>query len=344
MNPQGHQGPLISTSALAKQLDLPARRVFELLVDKGWIERIDKHWKLTGKGQFEGGDYVNSKKYGEFIGWPESVLEHGIFTELFDRPLRTRVIGRDLDISAHRFNALLAELGWQQRHHRGWILTAAGRDRGGKESEDEESGVPYTLWPRTILEDAELAAVLDALQQPLQAIARSQQSFREAGHQAANAKNAAADDGNDAKIDAGDTEGEDKQPELLQLDFGSQEQDEQQQPQNATPLVAMDGHRLDHPEDAALDNWFYLMGVAHAYHRNLAEATLGCCDFYLPAAHLHVECWHAADTGAALKAKMARLAYYKSESLPYFELSADQLLQLDSVLPKTLLKHGITVF
>ncbi|NNC55723.1 MAG: hypothetical protein HKO07_08390 [Pseudomonadales bacterium] len=341
MNTQGQQGSLISTSALAKKLDLPARVVFELLVEKGWIERIGKHWKLTGKGQFEGADYVNSKKYGEFIGWPESVMEHAIFAELFDRPQRTRIIGRDLNISAHRFNALLAELGWQQRHHRGWILTSAGREQGGQESEDEESGVPYTLWPRTILDDAELAVVLDVLQRPLQALGRTVEASTGKAAQTADSPDSATVSkvGADAK-DSG-KEQPATGPQTLQLDFGSQQQAE---PGEAAALVTMDGHLSDHPEDAVLDNWFYLMGVLHAYHRSLPEASLGCCDFYLPAAHLHIECWHGADTGAALKAKMARLAYYKSKALPFFELSANDLLQLDSVLPKTLLKHGITVF
>ena len=41
---------LLSTSALAKKLDLPAKTIFELLVAKGWIERVGDLWKLTGKG------------------------------------------------------------------------------------------------------------------------------------------------------------------------------------------------------------------------------------------------------------------------------------------------------
>ncbi|MGB5324875.1 MAG: hypothetical protein WBN40_05550, partial [Pseudomonadales bacterium] len=232
MNQNAQQGPLVSTSALAKKLDLPARSVFELLVEKGWIERVNKHWKLTGKGQFEGGDYVNSKKYGEFIGWPEAVLEHTIFAELFDRPLRTRIIGRELDISAHRFNALLAELGWQQRHHRGWILTAAGREQGGLEREDEESGVPYTLWPRTILDDARLATNLDALQRPLRGL-QSRAELTDRAAQPATEASASSDE-----------------PQLLELalDFeaGNDAQD-------GCALRAMDGHLLEHPEDTALD-------------------------------------------------------------------------------------------
>ena len=112
---------------------------------------MGEQWKLTGKGQFEGGDYIQSKKYGEYIGWPDAIIEHKIFDELFNRPLRTRVIAEDLDISSHRFNALLVERGWQKRFHRGWVLTEEGKRVGGSEGQDEETGVPYTLWTRGTL-------------------------------------------------------------------------------------------------------------------------------------------------------------------------------------------------
>jgi hypothetical protein len=59
---------------------------------------------------------------------------------------------------------------------------------------------------------------------------------------------------------------------------------------------------------------------------------------------LYIECWHAKDAGAALTAKFGRLDYYKANNLSYFEVSADDLKNLDSVLPKTLLKHGLIVF
>ncbi len=292
---------LVSTSALAKQLDLPARHVFELLVEKGWIERVGDHWKLTGKGQFEGGDYVNSKKYGEFIGWPESVLDHSVFTELFNRPLRARLLGSELGISSHRFNALLAELGWQRKHHRGWILTDHGKTLGGREEEDNESGVPFTLWPRSVLENSQLQNVLQHIRSP-------------------------------RAIVPGETAEEDSSQRAL--DFETYDSSE----------PALDGHLLDNPEDKALCNWLYLMNVSHAYRRQLPVDELGCCDFYLPSAQLHIETWHAAESGKALSQKMARIDYYQKNNLAFVEISAEQLENLDTVLPKLLLKYGITVY
>lgn len=298
---------LVSTSALAKKLDLPAKTIFELLQDKGWIERIDNHWKLTGKGQFEGGDYVNSKKYGEYIGWPESILEHHIFVELFNLPMRTRVIGKELNISAHRFNALLAEIGWQKGFHRGWILTELGRSLGGKEQEDEESGIPYTRWPRSILDNPHLAKPLLAIGSSPHKLPAATAAYKQT-----------------------------EQTPQTALDFNAQT--------SSSALRAMDGHILDNHEDLLLDNWFYLMNVTHAYQRELPEIELGTCDFYLPIAHVYIECWHAQDSGAALSKKLERLEYYKANQLAYFEMGAEDLGTLDTVLPKRLLQHGITVY
>ena len=105
-----------------------------------------------------------------------------------------------------------------------------------------------------------------------------------------------------------------------------------------------DGHTLDHAEDLLVDNWLYLMDVTHAYQRELAEESLGACDFYLPLAHVHIECWHENTSAAALAQKLARLDYYKENELAYFEINAQDLTRLDAVLPKRLLRFGITVY
>jgi hypothetical protein len=305
---------LTSTSALAKKMDMPSKAVFELLLQKGWIERIGDHWKLTGKGQFEGGDYVNSKKYGEYIGWPESILEHHIFVELYNLPMRAGIIGKELQLSAHRFNALLAELGWQKRYHRGWVLTELGRTLGGAEQDDEETGIPYTRWPRAILDQPQLAkplAELDAMPHKLPS----------AGNHSTLQDSPLNKEGNQRT-----------------LNFSSSKAD------NRDIYRAMDGHLLDCTQDLLIDNWLYLMGVTHAYQRSLPEAQLGYCDFYLPMAQVYLECWHASESAARLTQKLARLEFYKANNLSHIEISADDFSKLDAVLPKRLLKFGITVY
>lgn len=298
---------LVSTSALAKRLDLPVKAVFGILRDRGWIERIGEHWRLTGKGQFEGGDYVKSKKYGEYIGWPEATAQHPVFDSLLNRPLSAQSLGAECGISAQRCNALLTELGWQTPFHQGWSITSLGKSLGGLEQEDAATGIPYTVWPKSLLEHPQLLHAIHYLQ-PL----------------------AKTRENNDTNRNT-------------QIDGAQQTLGLESPRENTGPFLCMDGHLSTHREDFAVDNWLYVMGVAHAYQRSLADDALGCADFYIPAAHLHIECWHSQNNAKALSQKLARIDYYKDSGLAYIELSEEDCQSLDQVLPRQLRKHGITL-
>lgn len=294
---------MISTTAVAKHFDLPAKTLFTFLTEKSWIDRIDDNWRLTGKGEFEGGEYIKSKKYGEYIGWPKSIVDHSIFQEMLDLPMSVTTLGARYNISPHRFNALLAELGWQRRFHKGWTITASGKQHGGIEKEDNESGVPYTVWARSVLADKHLEKALEQI------------TLMPAIEQAnANQANASA-------------------PQKS-LDFSK----------IVLPEKSRDGHHPDSKEHHDVCNWLYLMNVVHAYRWPLQDITLGTCDFYLPAAHLHLECWQEKEDAKAMGEKIARIDYYQKEKLAYIELKSEQLDALDAELPKLLLKYGITVY
>ena len=60
-----------STTQLAKKLNRDAKDVFSLLSERGWIRREGKAWRLSPKGEFEGGRYTQHEKFGEYIVWPE---------------------------------------------------------------------------------------------------------------------------------------------------------------------------------------------------------------------------------------------------------------------------------
>ena len=61
----------LSTTALARKLDLPVQQLFAVLKDYGWIQRSSASWVLTPKGEFEGGTYHSSRRYGSYIVWSE---------------------------------------------------------------------------------------------------------------------------------------------------------------------------------------------------------------------------------------------------------------------------------
>ena len=86
------------------------------------------------------------------------------------------------------------------------------------------------------------------------------------------------------------------------------------------------------------------MSVVHAYRWPLADQVMGCCDFYLPQANLHIECWQLHEEAASISQKLLRIDHYKKQHLAFLELKSEDLNRLDNVLPKLLLKHGITVY
>ncbi|WP_372830870.1 hypothetical protein [Pontibacterium sp.] len=140
----------LSTSALAKKLGKSSKQMFAELEALGWIVREGDHWTLTAKGTFEGGHYKESKRFGTYVVWPVSVIEHRALVNPDSQLLSAAAVGKLLSCSAVQMNRMFNELGWIERHIKGWRLTEAGTRYGGRQSEDARSGVPYVLWPETI--------------------------------------------------------------------------------------------------------------------------------------------------------------------------------------------------
>ena len=153
----------ISTTALARLLGKESKELFVLLTGGGWIVKVDNHWQLTEKGKFEGGIYVNHPKYGEYIAWPESIQQHPLLKLLPDAPLTATNLAHKWDMPARLVNLLLAERQLLKKHVRGWLLTDKGKLLGGRQHEAESSGVPYTTWPETLLDDPELLLAVQQL-------------------------------------------------------------------------------------------------------------------------------------------------------------------------------------
>ena len=138
----------LSTSALARQLELPVQQLFSTLKDYGWIRKVDDGWALTGKGQFEGGRYINSKRYGRYIVWPAKIVEHRLFQAMeSQRLLSPADLGRRLGITARQLNRLLHALGYISPGRRGWEATPTGLQYGAQPCENPQNGQSYVMWP-----------------------------------------------------------------------------------------------------------------------------------------------------------------------------------------------------
>ena len=282
----------LSTSALAKALHIPLQQLFVTLRDYGWIRKVDDGWLLTAKGEFEGGEYVHSRRYGRYIVWPESVLEHALLRGIeSNRLLGAAQIARKYSISAREVRRLLGELGLLRRDFNGWELTRRGEQLGGFHSAGE-LGEAEIQWPEALLEDETVIAQLEYGQRLY-------------------------------------TEGVEPQADLLDAvnDFRS-----------------LDGHHLHTRGEWLICNWLYLAGVAHACHRRLPVPQEIYADFYLPEAHLYLECSGNEADGAALSGSLERLEIYRQQQWPFIEVHVDQLVDLDDYLTRQLRGFGVRVF
>ena len=148
---EGKKEKTYSRSALADALDLSLKEVTEIMLTSGWINQDGDTWKLTAKGEFEGGSVKESKKYGNYLVWPQAVLKHPVFNVERDDSLSASDIGKAIGLSPRLINLLLQHCNWLKRVHKGWQLTREGLEIGGIQHENPKTGVPWVSWPKTLL-------------------------------------------------------------------------------------------------------------------------------------------------------------------------------------------------
>jgi len=145
----------LSTTALARTLDIPAQQLFATLKDYGWIKRTETSWVLTPKGESEGGSYQTSKRYGSYIVWPATLEQHPLLAAI-ESNQRITAAAMCLyypRLHARQINRALAELGLQHHSILGWELTLLGRTWGGLQEESTSSGAFYVTWPNEIIDN-----------------------------------------------------------------------------------------------------------------------------------------------------------------------------------------------
>jgi hypothetical protein len=181
----------LSTTALARKLAIPAQQLFATLKDYGWLQRAGDTWALTPKGEFEGGSYQKSKRYGTYIVWPERLDQHPLIAaiESNQRINAASMCRYYPPLHARQINRALAEIGLQHHSILGWELTPLGRSLGGQQEESASSGAFYVTWPHEIIDNPvihrELALQTDQVQGEESAQGLEQDLFAAAGAEAA---------------------------------------------------------------------------------------------------------------------------------------------------------------
>ncbi|MBU0730256.1 MAG: glycerol kinase [Proteobacteria bacterium] len=295
----------ISTTALAKKHNVPPKEMFARLLQMGLIEQKGDVWSLTDQGVKVGGKFVTSQKYGKYITWPED-LNLNITSE---KLITSTAIGKHYELSANKINYILSELGWVQKVLKGWRVTLPGEKNGGLQDEDKKSGIPYVRWPESIIESK-------ILKSSIQDIKGTKDPEPEPEHK---------------------PEGEPEKNESTNQEIGFRDK-------FIAKHRSTDGHFVRSKAEMLIDNWLYMAEIVHAYERKLPIEEEVYSDFYIPTGKVYIEFWGYDNNERYLKRKQAKQEIYKKYGFNLIELTDDEVLNLDDILPRLLLKHGVQAY
>lgn len=295
----------ISTTALAKKYNVPPKEMFARLLQTGLIEQKGDVWSLTDHGVKVGGKFVTSQKYGKYITWPED-LNLNITSE---KLITSTAIGKHYELSANKINYILSELGWVQKVLKGWRVTLPGEKNGGLQDEDKKSGIPYVRWPESIIESK-------ILKSSIQDIKGTKEHEPEPEHEPV---------------------GEPEKNESTNQEIGFRDK-------FIAKHRSTDGHFVRSKAEMLIDNWLYMAEIVHAYERKLPIEEEVYSDFYIPTGKVYIEFWGYDNNERYLKRKQAKQEIYKKYGFNLIELTDDEVLNLDDILPRLLLKHGVQAY
>jgi len=92
-----------------------------------------------------------------------------------------------------------------------------------------------------------------------------------------------------------------------------------------------------------IDNWLYMSGIVHAYERQLPIEEDAYCDFYIPEGKIYIEYWGLEDDPAYQERRAKKVQLYQRYNFNLLELNDEHVRNLDDVMPKLLLKFGVSV-
>jgi len=105
-----------------------------------------------------------------------------------------------------------------------------------------------------------------------------------------------------------------------------------------------DGHFVRSKAEMLIDNWLYMAEIVHAYERKLPIEEEVYSDFYIPTGKVYIEFWGYDNDEKYLARKQKKQGIYQKYNFNLIELTDEEVLNLDDVLPRLLLKFGVQAY
>jgi len=296
---------LISTSQLAKKMGLSPKNMFAKLQEKSCITREGDQWALTDKGRQIGGEVKTDKRYGTYIVWPED------FFLAVSQPVKQTSLTKVTATNIGEHYGLSARRVNAILSELGWV------DKYLKGWKLTELGVRIGG-----IQNENNRSGVPYITWPASII--------------------------ENKMLAGNIQelkGEVKDSEGQEVDKGTAELGVLSGFRASVPKQrTTDGHYVRSRAEQLIDNWLYTAEIVHAYERKLPIEEEVYCDFYLPVGKVYIEFWGMESDPRYRERKAQKKEIYEKYGFNLIELNDDDIVNLDDILPRLLLKHGITTY
>ncbi|MDP5070742.1 MAG: hypothetical protein NWQ45_07570, partial [Congregibacter sp.] len=276
-----------------------------------------------------------SQRYGRYIVWPESLLEHPLLTAIETNQRITPGGMRRYypHLGVRQINRNFAELGLLHITDRGLELTRLGERFGGRQEQDEDNGLLLISWPHEIVDDAVIHRELNRLasngfvtEKPAPvtndkavdkaAEKASEKTAKDSPQTSAGGRDLAPDLFSNANgaINPGKPEPSSREPEPMRC--------------------GLDGHAVNSVLQLRVCDWLYEAQLAHARDRQLPVEEPLSADFYVPALGLYIECWERDVPTGALTRRLRTREVCRELGLAYQEIAAVDIERVDDLLTR----------
>lgn len=297
---------LLSTTALAGKLGMEKKALFALLESSGLIRKDASGWVLTPEGEVRGGGYIDSKDFGRYVGWPE---DFQLQPERPDTPQPSAGDGANLLTATSLGNHF-----GLSANKCNYILSELGWVKKGLRG-----------WQAT--------------EQGLRLGAKQSEDYRSGVPYVRWPESILSHTALQSTI--GEVKGTATPPVLA---APTQVQQDDFRERFPATYRAADGHMVRSRAEMLIDNWLYMAEIVHAYERKLPVEEDVYCDFYIPTGKVYIEFW-GMESEPRYRARMdEKKAVYKKYGFNLIELGDADVQNLDDILPRRLLKHGVQAY